>query len=329
MTIRFDTPGHRYRDNKTFEFLDSDSLMYFYKKDTVTLLDTFKDGLLTAKNENPLPLDDDGTLPNVWLQDAKYDIFLDNGDSVQQLVRTIDGAVTIISREWDAFITYVTGDKVKASDDNWYISLAENIDDDPISNPQSWTRYRVVNIYNALETYEDGAIVEFTNFIYTSIQDGNIGNDPDSSPTFWQVPVNVVQPTDVAFGGVETKGSNGNLSVTGFGFQPSSVMVICFGQGDFSATLGYFGISAGVAPGRTTTGTTSNTGVCISSGIFWKTTRESEVLISDSLLWRAVSPATPTRGTTGELVSLDADGCTFNYTDFETAGSKIYYVGFK
>lgn len=328
MTIRFDTPGLRYRDNKTFEFLDSDSLMYFYKTDTVTFQDTFKDGLLTAKNDNPLPLNDDGTLPNVWLQDLQYDVFVDNGDSVQQFVRKIDGGL-LFSSDWDGLIAYELGDKVKGSDDNWYIALVENMSLDPISNPLIWTRYRVINIYSSVETYEDGAIVEFTdNFIYTSIQDGNNDNDPDSSPAFWQQPANIVSPTDVAFGGGLRITSTGNKVITGVGFEPTSVFVYFVGDGTYSATLGYFSVSAGIAPGRTSTGSTSNIGVCISGGVFWPTTPKAEALVVDNLLWQVRSPQNPARDYTGELVSLDADGFTINALQVDFEGD-LLYVAFK
>lgn len=49
----------------------------------------------------------------------------------------------------------------------------------------STTAVETVADYNAGTTYNTGDQVVFGNFIYESLQNGNLGNQPDISPTFW------------------------------------------------------------------------------------------------------------------------------------------------
>lgn len=46
-----------------------------------------------------------------------------------------------------------------------------------------WTELQT---YNSETSYSTGAVVQYSGVRYTSLQDSNLGNDPSSSPTYWQ-----------------------------------------------------------------------------------------------------------------------------------------------
>lgn len=328
MTTRFDTPGLQYRDIASDEILGglNPGQMFFYATGTTTLQTTYKDPDLTVANTNPVILNPDGTLPNVWLQELVYNVVLKNASAVEQFARDPIDATTP-DEDWRVEGGYSLGDKVKASDNNWYISLVDNnIGNDPTSSPDEWTRYRIVRVYSAVETYEEGAIVEYTdNFIYVSKTDSNIGNDPSSDLTNWQTCVDTSSLTSSAFAGVENFGtSTGNQAITGVGFQPSMVLVFSVA----SDGSNYVSFSIGAGPGQTSTSSISTTGVCLFTHIDYSiATVASSNGLSSTLLWNCDDRGSTGKDNNGQLVSLDADGFTLDpvVADQDTL---IFYAAF-
>ena len=100
---------------------------------------------------------------------------------------------------WDSTHTYSAGVITVGSDDNPYYSLqSANLNQDPISSLAWWRNFSFESlrtaartlwpIWDTIETYPDGVgVVGSDGNPYYSIQAANSGNDPTSSPTWWQL----------------------------------------------------------------------------------------------------------------------------------------------
>lgn len=102
---------------------------------------------------------------------------------------------------WDNLTTYIIRNVVfNVADSKYYIATANNVNQQPNLNPQSWLCIsQIANLslgnWNAAITYNERNIVynlQDTNF-YQSLQDNNLNQQPDTSPTYWRLigPINV------------------------------------------------------------------------------------------------------------------------------------------
>lgn len=73
---------------------------------------------------------------------------------------------------------------------DFYVSSAATTGADPLTNSPLWTKYFGVitlDTYDAETSYFAGELTVFSGLFYMSIQTGNEGNEPDTSPLFWMV----------------------------------------------------------------------------------------------------------------------------------------------
>jgi len=121
--------------------------MAFFENATDIDKDTFSDVNLKNKNANPLPLFADGSMPNCFYS------------GTARVILTFDN-------------TSVGG------------GAGQRFDLDGVGQFGSGAAF---DIFNSITEYEAGALVEASDGeYYRSLQNNNTGNDPTSSPTFWE-----------------------------------------------------------------------------------------------------------------------------------------------
>lgn len=168
--------------------------MNFYENGTLIRKDTFSDVNEDNKNENPLPLNADGSMPNAFYAGTARTILTFDDGSGQQQRFDVNGVGTFGSGAafdiFNSITEYEDGALVEASDGEYYRSLQNNnTGNDPVSSPTFWEQVSFLRTYNANITYAlgDGGVVASDGKIYVSLQAANLNNDPTSSPTFWAV----------------------------------------------------------------------------------------------------------------------------------------------
>jgi len=192
MTNRFINPRPQYLLNDGSVL--PNGLMNYYENDSLIRKDTFSDVNEENKNANPVPLNADGSMPNVFYAGtARTILTFDDGSGEQQRF-DVDGVGAFGSGAafdiWNSIVEYEDGALVEGSDGEYYRSIQNNnTANDPTSSPTFWEQVSFLRTYNANITYalNDGGVVASDGKIYFSLQAANLNNDPTSSPTFWSV----------------------------------------------------------------------------------------------------------------------------------------------
>ena len=173
--------------------------LYFYEPGGTTLKDTFTSPSLTSANTNPVILDGNGRVPEIWTQ-GNYDVYLytAGGIATGTLIDFVEGyegsSASGQYGDWSNITTYGVGDFVKASNDMYYQSFQNNnLGNEPSVSATHWVEVTFISVYNANFSYSTGAQTLYDGLLYSSLVDSNVGNTPDSSPTEWQ-----------GFGGITT-----------------------------------------------------------------------------------------------------------------------------
>ncbi len=176
-------------------------LNFFEPGSTSTRKDTFSDQPGATANTNPVILDDQGVVPDIFL-DGTYSVTLtDQGGVLVASADPIGGDVTGGSfADWNQTISYSEGVLVTADDGCRYQSITnDNLNNDPTleGNPTEWEKVIFVRIWNINVTYDIRALVQASDGnLYRSIAGSNTGNDPTSSAT-WTAAVDITG-TDLA-----------------------------------------------------------------------------------------------------------------------------------
>jgi hypothetical protein len=155
--------------------------LYFYKSQTNTPLDTFKDDKLTIPNTNPVILSADGRAPNIFYEGSARVVLTDAND-VQVWERDPVGGDAGLGQFslWEQQVRYDTNDYVIGSDGKIYKSLINpNEANDPTTSPSSWEEVRFMGVWNTNISYDTGIVVQTTDGnLWKSTQAANAGNDP-------------------------------------------------------------------------------------------------------------------------------------------------------
>lgn len=219
MTNRFINPRPQYLLNDGS--LLPNGLMNFYENDSLIRKDTFSDVNESNKNENPVPLNADGSVPNIFYAGtARLILTFDEGAGPQQRF-DVDGVGAFGSGSafdiWNSIVEYEDGALVEASDGEYYRSLQNNnTANDPTVSPAFWEQVNFIRTWNTNVTYGTDTIVIASNgLIFRSLQAANLGNDPLSSPTFWGTPVAFVDLNilgDLSFAATELTIAAGSVA---------------------------------------------------------------------------------------------------------------------
>lgn len=219
MTNRFINPRPQFLDASGRPLLKAE--MDFFENGTLIRKDTFTDVNEENKNPNPVPLNADGSMPNVFYAGTarvrlRFDVI---GDEQQRF--DVDGVGLFgDGAAFDVFNTlteYEDGALVEASDGEYYRSLQNNnTGNDPLISPTFWERLEFIRVFNANVTYGTDDIAKASNgLIFRSLQANNIGNDPLTSPTFWGTPVAFVDLNilgDLSFAATELTIAGGGVT---------------------------------------------------------------------------------------------------------------------
>ena len=89
--------------------------------------------------------------------------------------------------EWLSTYPYQNGNAVTRNG-KAYTSLlsGENSGNDPASSPSAWVEAYYIEVWNQYKTFLTDDIVKFGDVLYSSLQDGNLGNNPSTETAFWK-----------------------------------------------------------------------------------------------------------------------------------------------
>jgi hypothetical protein len=116
--------------------------------------------------------------------DGIYYRSLINGNQNNNPVTTSGSWTLLYSVEWNAGITYSTGDVVTYGSQQYQSLQNSNLNQNPASQTAYWVPLNFAWVATA--TYsEDQNVVGTDGILYTSLQNSNTGNDPATSPAYW------------------------------------------------------------------------------------------------------------------------------------------------
>lgn len=155
---------------------------------------TFADPSLTVANANPVQLDAEGRVPNVFGTGSYRVVLFENDELLNQPGVQIDqfdpvggesGAASF--SDWDAMSVYDEGDIVTGSGGLYYRSqIPDNENNDPTTDTTNWEEIKFEQVYNANKTYaEFDRVIDNNGIGYTSLVSGNINNTPSISVDSW------------------------------------------------------------------------------------------------------------------------------------------------
>jgi len=219
MTNRFINPRPQFLDTAGNPLLKGE--MNFYENGTLIRKDTFSDVNEKNKNANPVLLNADGTLPNVFYAGTARAVLTFDPGTGQQQRFDLDGVGQFGSgAAFDIFNTlteYEIGALVEASDGEYYRSLQNNnTGNDPLVSPTFWERLEFIRTFNVNVTYGIDDIAKASDgLIFRSLQANNLNNDPLTSPLFWGTPVAFVDLNvlgNLSFAATELTISSGSVA---------------------------------------------------------------------------------------------------------------------
>lgn len=156
--------------------------LFFFVSNTTTAKNTYADINETILNPNPVPIDGDGKVPNIFYTGSAR-VVCEDKDGVQQWERDpveASGGGGSFS-EWSALNIYST-DEVVIDGGDYYRSLIDgNQNNDPSSTPTAWNLVQFLEDWNTNITYGDNDIVFYQGKLYVSVQAANMGNNPATS----------------------------------------------------------------------------------------------------------------------------------------------------
>lgn len=167
-----------------------DGFLNFYENGTEIRKDTFADVNLTApKNPNPVPLNPDGTVPNIFYDGTARVILTYGAGQRFDLGSVGDSGSEAALDIWSSVVEYSEGALVEASDDEYYRSLqSSNLGNDPTSSPVFWEQVQFLRLWNANINYSLGDLILGSDGkLYSSLQNSNLNKDPISEPTWWEL----------------------------------------------------------------------------------------------------------------------------------------------
>ena len=198
---RFNNPAPQYIDTDGTPL--SGGKLNFYITETSTRKDTYSDEALTTPNDNPVTLNNSGTVPNIFLaEDVAYKLQILRADG--SLFDEIDPVSAVPSEgqlgAWSSTTTYNIPDVVVGSDDCYYKSIVDsNLNNDPVSSPEEWTKVAFLSYWNTNETYAADDIVIGSDGQLYSAQESTSAIDPTTNGTVWAPAIEQASSTDYSY----------------------------------------------------------------------------------------------------------------------------------
>lgn len=171
--------------------LVSGTIDFFESGSSSVRKDTFSDSGETTVNANPLVLNGDGRVPNVF-GTGTYRAILKTAAGVQLLQRDpVGGDLTLtFGSDWVASQTYGSTDVVREGGLYWESLVGSNLNNRPsLDAGANWAEVDLTpygSDWNAVRTYAKTDVVRLTGLYYLSLVTANTNNNPASSPTKWE-----------------------------------------------------------------------------------------------------------------------------------------------
>lgn len=214
MTSRFIDPIPQYCDDSGAPL--SGGKLYFYDSGTTTFRTTYADSGLTTPNANPVILDASGRPPSIFLQ-GNYKLVVTDANDIQISTRdpvSSSGSSAEYS-DWSILTSYSVNNIVRASDDEYYVSITNNnLGNDPTTTATDWSLIVGIVDWNTNQTYNLNDTVRRNGILYRSTANGNQGSAPESLVNWASLSPASAADAVVTISGTDTRvASNGNGDV--------------------------------------------------------------------------------------------------------------------
>lgn len=192
MANRFNNPVPQYLDNSGNVL--AGGKLYLYESASNTFKTLFNASNKQTQIANPVVFDASGRTPEIFFEGTARAI-LTNSDDVQIWDRDPVNSenLQVNLSLWSAAIAYEEFDFVRGSDGNYYQSKTnDNLNNDPTISPNNdpnWEQIFFNEVWNNQTNYSADDLVWDDAIQYRSLVDGNIGNEPSTSTSQWELTV--------------------------------------------------------------------------------------------------------------------------------------------
>ncbi len=273
---------------------------------TATTVPVFLDEDHKAKSKNPVPINGAGrTYP--WIDAGNYRTILKDQDN-EQIAYADPFIVQESSSDqlYSADRSYSINDRVKSTDNLWYVSLLDNNTGFlPQSNSARWSPFLIIREWNADETYQITNTVVSSGFLYSSNTSNNKGITPGTTED-WKIHGKA--------GSLRKSGTvrltGGDESITDLGFEPKFLKVWT-PLSDPNGITRVFGEGFSL-PNLPNDHTSMVLGQNLSVNSGSSYTSEIVTSTSNVLFFYGLTTGRPAQTLTATLKSFDSDGFTIN-----------------
>jgi hypothetical protein len=206
--------------------LASGSLKFTVSGTNATDKDTFADTDETIPNTNPVILDAEGRVPNVF-GTGSYRVTLLDSEGVQISQKDPVPGTGIFSQwgDWEATVSYSEG-QIVASGSVIFRSLSNNNENnEPSISPIYWESVILTTVYNSSAVYAANSIIVYESSLYLASEETDEG--PDTNPDAW-VPLKGFPVYSVLVNyaiGVQVQGSTGLIYTSLIANGPATTVV--------------------------------------------------------------------------------------------------------
>ena len=192
MANRFNNPVPQYLDNSGNVL--AGGKLYLYESASNTFKTLFNASNKQTQIANPVVFDASGRTPEIFFEGTARAILTDK-DDVQIWDRDPVNSenLQVNLSLWSAAIAYEQFDFVRGSDGNYYQSKTnDNLNNDPTISPNNdpnWEQIFFNDVWNNQTNYSADDLVWNDAIQYRSLVDGNIGNEPSTSTSQWELTV--------------------------------------------------------------------------------------------------------------------------------------------
>lgn len=185
MTSRLVNPVSQFFDSAGAPLIGGK--LAFFEPETTTPKETYSDAGLSVLNTNPVILNADGRIPDVFFNGAARVVLTDIND-VQIWERdpvSTDQQGGQFS-PWDSESIYSSGDVVRFTDSKFYRSVIDgNTNRAPVST-NSWERVSFIGQWLSNVSYnKPNIVIAGDDRPYLSLSNGNQGNNPEVDSVNW------------------------------------------------------------------------------------------------------------------------------------------------
>lgn len=178
---RYQTPYLQYFDGNGDPL--AGGFLYFYEAGTSDLKDIYSDGDLTIPASNPVTLNANGSVSNIFYSGLSRVRLTDsNGIQIFDIDNVGPEDLAGLPPLWVNDSTYSVNDVVKTADGLYYRSIQNgNAGNTPSVSSAYWEKVDYIYTYNANTTYRIDDVVKHGGKLWYSVIDTNAGNTPGVS----------------------------------------------------------------------------------------------------------------------------------------------------